>query len=142
MGLDSLPQWIAANPPDDSAFVQTLAGVAERVVAGEDLRVAVRELLDELKLLPRRELIDRAIRDPPAPTADRRADAFLGALAEYVAAIEGIERPAWATEPERFLERFWFVSDVPGFRAIAVAQSPAAFRRRGIFIASDALTRV
>jgi len=40
------------------------------------------------------------------------------------------------------LGHFWFVSDVVGFRAIAIAQSPAAFRRRGIFIACDALSRV
>ena len=52
------------------------------------------------------------------------------------------DRPVWATEPDRFLECFWFVSGVPGFRAIAIAQSPAAFRRRGIFIARDALSRV
>jgi hypothetical protein len=54
----------------------------------------------------------------------------------------GLERPAWAVEPERFLERFWFKSAVPSFRALAVAQSPAAFRRRGIFIDEGALQRV
>lgn len=142
MSIDSLAEWIAVHPPDDGAFVQTLAGVADRVLAGEDLRVAVRELLDELKLLPRRELVARAIRDRPRPTSDRRADAFLGALAEHIAAGAGIERPAWAVEPKRFLERFWFISDVPGFRALALAQSPAAFRRRAIFIARDTLARV
>jgi hypothetical protein len=39
-------------------------------------------------------------------------------------------------------ELFWFVSEVRGFRALALAQSPAAFRRRGIFIAEGALQRV
>jgi hypothetical protein len=34
------------------------------------------------------------------------------------------------------------LSAVPGFRALALAQSPAAFRRRGIFIAEGALQRV
>jgi hypothetical protein len=42
----------------------------------------------------------------------------------------------------RFLDRFWFPSAVPGFRALAIAESPAAFRRRGIFIARGALERV
>jgi hypothetical protein len=142
MSIDSLAEWIAAHPPDDGAFVQTLAGVADRVLAGVDLRVAVRELLDELKLLPRNDLVARAIGERPRPTSDRRADAFLGALAEHIAAGAGIARPAWAVEPDRFLGRFWFVSDVPGFRALAIAQSPAAFRRRAIFIARDALMRV
>jgi len=142
MSIDYLSEWIAAHPPGDDAFTQSLAGAADRVIAGAELRFAVRELRDELKLLPRRDLLERAIRERPKPTGDRRADAFLGALAEHVAAAEGIDRPVWATEPDRFLGHFWFVSDVVGFRAIAIAQSPAAFRRRGIFIACDALSRV
>jgi hypothetical protein len=84
----------------------------------------------------------RAIRARARPTGDARADAYLGALAEHLAATHGLERPAWAVEPERFLDRFWFVSAVPGFRALAIAQAPAAFRRRGIFIAQGALQRV
>jgi hypothetical protein len=78
----------------------------------------------------------------PEPTGDPRADAYLGALAEHLAATHGIKRPAWSVEPDRFLDRFWFVSEVPGFRALAIAQSPAAFRRRGIFVAKGALQRV
>ena len=121
---------------------QSLAHVSSRIRAGEELGFAVREFLDEVGLLPRPELIDRAIRERPELTGSAPADAYLGALAEHLAATRGLERPVWAVEPERFLERFWFKSDVPGFRALAVAQSPAAFRRRGIFIAEGALQRV
>ncbi len=138
----SSKDWLAAHPPPDSAFVQSLAHVSSRIRAGEELGFAVRELLDELELLPRPELIDRAIRERPELTGSAPADAYLGALAEHLAATRGLERPGWAVEPERFLERFWFKSDVPGFRALAVAQSPAAFRRRGVFIAEGALQRV
>jgi hypothetical protein len=49
------------------------------------------------------------------------------------------EDPA-VTSLARF--RFWFVSEVPGFRAIAIAQAPAAFRRRGVFIPERSLHRV
>jgi len=135
-------EWLAANPPPDSAFKQTLATVAERVRAGEDLRFAAREFLDEFSLRLRDDLRQTAIEARPAPTGDAAADAFLGALAEHLAAVHGLARPAWAVEPGRFLGRFWFVSDVPGFRALAIAQSPAAFRRRGIFISKGALQRV
>lgn len=135
-------EWLAAHPPPDSAFRQSLALVSDRVRAGEDLRVAVREFLDEFDLVARDDLRARAIRDRPESTGDIRADAYLGALAEHLAAIWGIQRPDWAVAPERFLERFWFVSEVPGFRALAVAQSPAAFRRRGVFVAEGALQRV
>jgi hypothetical protein len=138
----SLREWLAAHPPPDHAFRQSLAGVAERVQAGEDLRFAVREFLDEFALLPRDDLRRAAIDRRPAPTGDARADAFLGALAEHLATTAGLERPNWSVDHARFLERFWFPSPVPGFRALAIAESPAAFRRRGIFIARGALERV
>jgi len=133
--------WLAANPPPDTAFVQSLAGVARRVLAGESFDVAVRELLDELALLQTDAQRVRALAEEPALTGDRPHDAYLAALGEHFSLRFGIARPAWVTRPERFLDRFWFRSDVPGFRAIAIAQSPAAFRRRGIFIARGALER-
>jgi hypothetical protein len=142
MSASSSKEWLAAHPPPDAAFKQTLAVVSERVQDGEDVRFAVREFLDEFQLLGRDDLRARAIGERPEPTGDRRADAFLAALAEHLAATRQLDRPGWVTERERFLDSFWFVSDVPGFRAMAIAQSPAAFRRRGIFIAEGALQRV
>jgi hypothetical protein len=142
MAADSFKGWLVDHPPPDSAFRQTLAGVAARILDDGELRVAVREFLDEFALLPRDELRARAIRERPEPTGDARADAYLAALAEHLAARGHMPRPAWAQERDRFLDRFWFPNDVPGFRAMAIAQSPAAFRRRGIFIAGGALERV
>lgn len=142
MAAETLKEWLAAHPPPDAAFRQTLALAADRVRSGEALRFAVREFLDEFSLLPRDDLRARAIGDRPGLTGDPRADAYLAALAEHLAATCALPRPTWSVEPERFLERFWFVSEVRGFRALAVAESPAAFRRRGIFIAEGALRRV
>ena len=82
-----------------------------------------------------------SLAEEPPLTGDPRHDAYVGALGEHFALHAGIDRPAWVTRPERFLDRFWFKSGVRGFRAIAIAQSPAAFRRRGIFIAAGALDR-
>jgi hypothetical protein len=142
MSAATSKEWLAAHPPPDSAFKQTLALVSERVRAGEELLFAVREFLDEFNVLPRDDLKARAISEPPAPAGDARADAYLGAVAEHLAIAHGIERPVWALDADRFLERFWFVSDVPGFRALAIVESPAAFRRRGVFIPEGALQRV
>lgn len=137
--LTTRSDWLAAHPPRQ--LTATLAGVAGRVLAGEDFRHAVRDFLDEFAL---REDASRAeaIAERPEPTGDPRHDAYLGALAEHLAATHELPRPAWAIEPSRFLSRFWFVSDVPGFRAISIAQAPAAFRRRGIFIPERSLHRV
>jgi hypothetical protein len=63
-------------------------------------------------------------------------------LGEHLAIAHDIERPAWTVEPTRFLDRFWFVSEVPGFRAVSISQALAAFRRRGIFIPERSLRRV
>lgn len=142
MPAETLKDWLAANPPPDSAFVESLARVSDRVQAGEELCFAVRDFLDEFQLLPRPDLRQGAIDARPDPTGSSPADAYLGALAEHLAATRGLVRPAWATEPERFLERFWFQSRIPGFRALAIAQSPAAFRRRGLFVSEGALRRV
>ena len=102
----------------------------------------MREFLDEFALRGDDRSRVGAIEKRPALTGDARHDAYLGALAEHLAAVHGLSRPAWSLAPERFLDRFWFVSEVPGFRAVAIAQAPAAFRRRGIFIPERSLHRV
>jgi len=137
----STSAWLAANPPPDTAFRQSLAGVAQRSIAGESFDVAVRELLDELALLQTAGQRRRALANEPELTGDPRHDAYLAALGEHFALRFDLDRPPWVTRPERFLHNFWFKSTVRGFRAIAIAQSPAAFRRRGIFIAAGALER-
>jgi len=140
--LTTNSEWFAANPPGEDRLEETLAGVSARVRAGGDFRHAVREFLDEFSLRGDDRLREAAIVERPEPTGDLRYDAYLGALAEHLAVAHDLERPAWAIEPERFLERFWFVSEVPGFRAVSISQAPAAFRRRGVFVPERSLHRV
>lgn len=138
----SLREWLAQHPPPDGAFGQSLAGVAERTLTGVDFMIAVRELLDEFTLLQSDRERRRAIEHVPPPTGDPRHDAFLGALGEHLALLHSLERPRWVLDPDRFLDCFWFVSEVPGFRALALAQAPAAFRRRGVLLPARSLERV
>lgn len=139
--IDTLRSWLAEHPPDPARFTQSFAGVARRVLAGEDFFLAMRELVDELALADAAQR-ERALAEQPPPTGDRRHDAYLGALAEHLAVAAGLPVPRWTQDPSRFLDHFWFVSDVKGFRAVALAQSPAAFRRRGVFIPAASLRRV
>jgi hypothetical protein len=134
--------WLAANPPAEERLGQTLAGVARRAKSGEDFHYALREFLDEFALRGDDASRAAAIAELPEETGERHHDAYLGALAEHLAALHGLERPDWSLQPDRFLDRFWFVSEVPGFRAIAIAQAPAAFRRRGVFIPERSLHRI
>jgi hypothetical protein len=138
----TLSDWFASHPPAPERLTQTLAGVARRARAGEDFHLAVREFLDEFALRASERSRSNAITEKPAPTGEPRQDAYLGALAEHLAAAHGLERPPWSVEADRFLSSFWFVSEVPGFRAISISQTPAAFRRRNVFVPERSLHRV
>lgn len=107
----------------------------------EDLLFVVRQFLDDFRR-PQAEVSRRALieRQPPF-TRDGRRDALVGALAEHLANDAGWAVPAWAQDERRFLSAFWFVHE-PAFDALALVQSPAAFRRRGIFLSADFLSRV
>ncbi len=140
--LTTKSDWLAAHPPTADRLMETLASVSTRVLVGEEFSHAVREFLDEFSLRGDDRSRADAIAERPGPTGDARHDAYLGALAEHLATAHGLERPAWSIEPGRFLDRFWFVSDVPGFRAVSIAQAPAAFRRRGVFVPERSLHRI
>lgn len=118
-----------------------MADIAVRISQGEDMLLAVRDFLDQVN---RRDLaeLEELIRESPGPTGSRKADALLGGIAEHLTAINGLPCPVWVRDPERFLDSFWFVSDVPGFRATALAQAPMALKRRGIFWPARSLERV
>ena len=52
---------------------------------------------------------------------------------EHLATRDGQDAPGWSAS--RGLRRFWFPFDTPGARAQALVHAPAAFRRRGVFVA-------
>ena len=135
-------EWLKAHPPSGEQLNQTLVVLARRAREGEDFSHAVREFLDEFALRGDDHARMAAIEERPESTGDLRHDAYLGALAEHLAAVHHLDRPDWAVEQDRFLDSFWFVSDIAGFRATAIAQAPAAFRRRGVFVPERSLHRV
>ncbi len=79
---------------------------------------------------------------PPESSGDGRFDAALAALAEHLARRDSWTPPAWAFEPHRYAQPWWFVSGPSSLRAMALVQSPLAFRKRGVFICDGDLTRV
>jgi hypothetical protein len=140
--VESVADWYRESssvPPE--RFAQTLAHVADRIAEGTDPRVGMREFLDELAIRPTRELRLAAVAQEPRRVGER-SDALLAALAEHVALREDEPPPRWALEADRFLDRMWFVSPTAAFRATQLRESPAAFRRRGIYLARSTLHRV
>jgi hypothetical protein len=120
---------------DVSYQPMTLAGLARFVAAETDFDSQwrlVAEFLKEYHEEPagvRRRLLEEA----PLPTGDERWDVLFGGLAEHLAMRDGEAAPPWSATLG--LRRFWFPFDTPGARAQALVHAPAAFRRRGIFVA-------
>jgi hypothetical protein len=75
--------------------------------------------------------------EEPASIGDERWDVFLAALAEHLAARDGHAAPSWAES--RSLRRLWFPFNTRAARVDAVVYAPAAFRRRGVYVAAQEL---
>jgi hypothetical protein len=89
----------------------------------------------------RRTIQRQLLTRKPARTGSALVDAYLAGVAEHLSNEVGLPAPEWVEDPDRFLRTWWIESDVPSARPTAFAQSPAAFRRRGIFISERALER-
>ncbi len=68
-------------------------------------------------------------------------DAYLAAVAEHLAARYGFPVPAWAENHGRPLKRAFFAGGLESLKATLTFESPAAFRRRLLFVSKDALDR-
>lgn len=119
----------------------SLAEVSRRIGSGAGTMPTVRDFLDQAGRRTDGELVS-LIRERPELTGDVKADALVAGIAEHLSATRGLPCPSWVREDERFLDRFWFVSETPGFRAIALAQSPIALKRRGVLWPARSLERV
>jgi hypothetical protein len=96
----------------------------------------VAEFLEEYRWEPvetRAVLLERE----PETTDDEHWDVFLAALTEHLAAKDGHGAPAWVET--RSLRRFWFPFNTRAARVDAVVNAPAAFRRRGVYVAAQEL---
>jgi hypothetical protein len=120
----------------------TLAATAERIreAGPEDAWIYVRDFLDDF-YAAQHLTREAMIRDEPQRTGEMRMDAYLAALAEHFAYHYGLRTPAWVNQPDRFLDQFWFPTTCKSLQAMALVQSPAAFRRRGIFVDDTELIR-
>jgi len=117
----------------------TLAGLGALLAGSDDSRRwrLVAEFLEEYGWEPV-QTRGALLAQEPASIGDEHWDVFLAALAEHLAAKDGHAAPAWA-DP-RALRRFWFPFNTRAARVDAVVNAPAAFRRRGVYVAAQELT--
>jgi hypothetical protein len=116
----------------------TLVRLGALLAASDDSRRwrLVAEFLEEYKWEPA-ETRGTLLAQEPARTGDERWDVFLAALAEHLAAKDGHGEPPWAEA--RRLRRLWFPFNSRAARVDAVVNAPAAFRRRGVYVAAQEL---
>ena len=118
----------------------SIAEVAERASAGvQDFDLAVREFIDSWQSMPASSRAESLVEEPVAVGGVR--DAYLAALAEHMAGRDRMEAPAWTEKPDRFLREPFFAGGLESLKAILLVESPAAFRRRLIFISANGLSR-
>jgi hypothetical protein len=115
--------------------------LGERLRAGEtsDAWRLVAEFIDDDRGGDELEFA-LVVADAPTSTGERRADALVAAIVEYLSVKRGLVPPSW-TQTSLEVTPWWFVAG-EGFRALALRESPPSFARRGIFITSGALERV
>jgi hypothetical protein len=113
----------------------SLAELARFVAAEPDFDTRWRLVVEFLKEYHREPPGQRQVllAGAPEPTGDERWDVLFAGLAEHLAMRDGEDAPEWSAS--RGLRRFWFPFDTPGARAQALVHAPAAFRRRGVFVA-------
>lgn len=116
----------------------TLTRLGALLAGSDDARRwrLVAEFLEEYSWEPQ-DTRGSLLAEEPAETGDEHWDVFLAALAEHLAAKDASGAPAW-TET-RSLRRFWFPFNTRAARVDAVVHAPAAFRRRGVFVAAQEL---
>lgn len=84
--------------------------------------------------------------DEPSPLTGRFptgdvADAYLAAVAVALARTVASDPPKWSWHESRSLRRPWFAHTGAALRATLIAESPASFRERNLFVSANALAR-
>ena len=86
-------------------------------------------------------LAEEPSRLEPAWEGGEIADAYMAAVAVSLAREIVEPPPAWAWDEERKLRRPWFAWPGPALRATLLAESPAPFRERNLFVTANVLAR-
>jgi hypothetical protein len=116
----------------------------DRIQAGTAPGAALAEFIDAFALASSDETRTAMLEKAPILTKDKRLDALVGALAEYLARQYQLRRiPSWVSGSARTLDLPWHTSSIfidwkrefltDGMREYLTFSSPAEFASRNIF---------
>jgi hypothetical protein len=120
----------------------SLAEVADLARDKRAFAYAILEFVDQFRIERRAAMLEFE----PELLADRYeggdvGDAYLAAVAVSLAREIGVAPPRWAWQERRKLRRPWFAHPGAALRATLLAESPAPFRERNLFVSANALSR-
>lgn len=99
-------------------------------------KVALMDFVDDF----RRAKDLKAVKEPIV-CDDEQKDAVLAAVIETLCRESGLNAPSWVGKVPACREPY-FVAGMDGLKAMAIAQSPAHFRVRKVFVLENFLDRV
>ena len=124
---------------DLAARPQTLLYVSRRTATGtQAFDRALGEFLYEFYSHPERRVA--ALSEKPILLDDIK-DAYIAATAEHLSACARLLAPSWTEDHGRRLRRAFFAGGLESLKATLTVESPAAFRRRLLFVSKNALDR-
>ena len=104
------------------------------------------DLLDDFRIRAKtaEEKLNLVVEQPVWIEAPEQQDcnAYLAGMVETLCHEAGLPPPSWTESPRCFPHRPWFAGGLENLKAILLAESPVAFRRRNLFVSANALVRV
>lgn len=120
----------------------SLAEVAEWAKDRQTFHLHVSDFIDEFRRLGRGAmLMDEPRRLQSVYEGGEVTDAYLAAVAVSLAREIHERPPLWAWDENRKLRDPWFAWPGPALRATLLAESPAPFRERNLFVSANVLSR-
>ena len=120
----------------------SLLEVVGRARDSRSFHFELADFLDEFRRLRRFEML---VEEPPRLgeryAGGEVADAYVAAVAVSLAREIGAVPPRWARDDSRKLRHPWFAHPGAALRATLLAESPAPFRERNLFVSENALSR-
>lgn len=97
------------------------------------------ELIDDLNSVTPYRLA-QLTKDAPSLSGDSRYDALIAAIVEDACVSVGAPTPPWVYEDTRAVKQ-WYLTDIESLHEDADRETPPIYRRHGVYILEDELSR-
>jgi hypothetical protein len=115
---------------------ETIFEVSKLILSGQPFQATLGNFLDGFYSSPKKEALNEA---PLALKLDQSV--FLCAVAEMLSNQFGFPAPKWADDPLKAFEPPQFSVKNPKLQAVLLEECPIEFKRRGLIVSANVLSR-